>query len=81
MYILLELKITGDEFEHNIESYLEETAARIAYYQLLAVAISSEVETHSVLLLASDGTIIEKQTFAHQVGEPNVVEINNNVVI
>lgn len=81
MYILLELKITGDEFEYNIESYLEETAAKIAYYQLLATAISSEVEIHSVLLLSSDGNIIEKQTFAHQIGEPNVVEVNNNVVI
>ena len=81
MFIVLELKITGDEFDHNIDTYEEETDAKIAYYQLLAQAVSSEVEIHSILLLTSDGTTIEKQTFAHQVGEPNIVEINNNVVI
>ena len=81
MYIVLELQVTGDDFNSDIKSYGTETAARVAYYQLLAQAISSEVEIHSVLLLTSDGTTIEKQTFAHQIGEPNVVEINDNIVI
>lgn len=81
MYILLELKLTGSDFSNNITTYGAEMEAKIAYYQLLAQAISSEVELHTIILMTIDGNIIEKQSFAHQIGEPNVVEINNNTVI
>lgn len=81
MYILLELKLTGDNFSSDINTYNAEMDAKIAYYQLLAQAISSEVELHTIVLMTTDGIVIEKQSFAHQIGEPNVVEINNNTVI
>ena len=81
MYIVIELQKTGTDVGSIVNKYESLLEAESRFHQILAAAAISEVEIHSAVILGENGNLIKNGSYAHQVGEPNTVEINNNTVI
>lgn len=73
MYVVIEMQngIIGS----NTWAYDNRDDAEVKYYQVLSEVVKSPIETHTVLLITSDGILIDFKCYKHQTTpEPEVVE-------
>ena len=73
-YLILEIQKNGDSVATLINKYNTFEVAQSAYYTILAAAVISAVETHSVVLMTDEGSVVSKETFIHLVQDEQEAE-------
>lgn len=71
MLIINEIQKTGDRVAVITETYSESNvnAAKSRYHQLLAIAATSEVPEHSVVLISEEGNWMFHEKYVHETSE------------
>ena len=75
MYLVVELQKTAPNAVANIvTAHADINAAYNKYFTVLAAAAISSVPSHSAVLLTDNGGLIARETFEHDVAEPEEQE-------
>ena len=74
-YIIIEMQTTnGSTAVVPPATYTDRNQAENKFHTVMAAAAISQVEIHTCLMIADDGTLVRKECYRHQAAQPEPEE-------